>query len=184
MTPNLSSFFSQLFLFPVPCNSSTATLDTSRAFRKFVISYGRVFGHDILGYREQSRDEFSRPFGKEAPYANAHCSPYHFSAQGPVGATNFSPSPFHPAITGLTGSHDLTGGCGGAADQPAHRPRVGVFQPDGGQMATALPGAGLPRFARCPSLRAAAHSCVSHARPGHLGGQRFASRPGSPRHAV
>ena len=53
----------------------------STAFRKFIISYGRLFGHGILGYREQSRDEFSRPFGKEAPYANAHCSPHHFIAK-------------------------------------------------------------------------------------------------------
>ncbi len=37
----------------------------STAFRKFVLSYGRLFGHEILGYREQSRDEFSRPFGKD-----------------------------------------------------------------------------------------------------------------------
>src|SRR5712691_5199494 len=40
-------------------------IQPSRAFRKFVISYGRLLGHGILGYREQSRDAFSRPFGKE-----------------------------------------------------------------------------------------------------------------------
>src|SRR5215831_4768009 len=114
---------------------------TSRAFRRFVRSYGRFFGHDILDYREQSRDAFSRPFGKEAPYANAHCSPHHFSAKGPGGAAHFSPSPYHPAIPGLTRPYGLKGCRGGPADQLTNRPRVGVFQPHGGQMAAALPGA-------------------------------------------
>ena len=156
----------------------------SRAFRKFVRSYGRFFGHDILDYGEQLRDAFSRPFGKEAPYANAHCSPHHFSAKRPGGAANLSPSLYHPPITGLTSPYGLKGCRGGPADQPANRPRVGVFQPHGGQMATALSGVGLTRFARCPSRGAPAHYCPSHARPGHLGGQRFAPRPASHRHEV
>src|SRR5215510_15884790 len=156
----------------------------SRAFRKFVRSYGRFFGHDILDYREQSRDAFSRPFGKEAPYANAHCSPHHFSAKGPGGAAHFSPSPYHPAIPGLTRPYGLKGCRGGPADQLTNRPRVGVFQPHGGQMAAALPGAGLPRFARCPALGAPAHHGSGHTRPSHLGGQRFATRPKARRHEV
>src|SRR5262249_4979027 len=82
---------------------------SSRAFRKFVRSYNRLFGHDILDYREQSRDAFSRPFGKEPPYANAHCSPHHFSAQCLGGAANVSPCPYHPAILGLTSPHGLEG---------------------------------------------------------------------------
>src|SRR5882762_11067970 len=90
--------------------------------------------HSILDYREQSRDDFSRPFGKEAPYANAHCSPHHFSAKRPGGSANFGPSPYYPAIIGLTSPDDLTGCRGGPADQPANRPRVGVFQPHRGQM--------------------------------------------------
>ena len=72
------------------------------------------------------------------------------------------------------------------SDQPANRPRVGLFQPHGGQMATALSGPGLPGSARCHALRASAHDCLPYACPGHLGGQRVAPRhriapsPGGP----
>src|SRR2546422_11688040 len=82
----------------------------STAFRKFIISYGRLFGHGILGYREQSRDEFSRPFGKEAPYANAHCSPHHFIAKRSYGSASGCACPFHTTITGVTRTHCLKGG--------------------------------------------------------------------------
>ena len=74
-----------------------------------------------------------------------------------------------------------------AVDQPTNlhnRPRVGLFQPHGGQMATALPGPGLPGSARCHALGASANDCLPHACPGHLGGQRVAPRPGSHRHPV
>src|SRR5215831_8707951 len=157
---------------------------TSRAFRKFVRSYGRFFGHDILDYREQLRDAFSRPFGKEAPYANAHCSPHHFSAKRSGGAAHVSPSPYHPAIPGLTSPYGLQGWRGGPADQRANRPRVRVCQPHGGHMALALPGARPTRLARCPARGAPAYYCSCHARPGHLGGQRFATRPQAHCHEV
>ena len=49
---------------------------------------------------------------------------------------------------------------------------------------TALPGAGLARLARCPALGAPAYYCSCHARPGHLGGQRFATRPQAHCHEV
>ena len=91
----------------------------STAFRKFVISYGRLFGHGILGYREQSRDEFSRPFGKEAPYANAHCSPHHFIAKRSYGSASGRARPFHTTIPGVTRPHCLTGCRVGPTDQPA-----------------------------------------------------------------
>src|SRR5712692_5703435 len=159
-------------------------MGTSRAFRKFVISSGRLFEHEILGYREQSRDDFSRPFGKETRHANAHCSPHHFTAKRPDGSANVRPSPFHAAITGLTGPHDLAGCRVGPTDQPANRPRVGLFQPHGGQMATALPGPGLVGSARCPSLRASANDCRSYSCAGHLRGQHFTTRPGAPRHPL
>src|SRR5260370_18034550 len=74
----------------------------SRAFRKFVISFGRFFGHRKLGYREQSIQAFSRPFGKETRHANAHCSPHYFIEQHLYGPASFSPSHFHATITFLT----------------------------------------------------------------------------------
>ena len=82
----------------------------STAFRKFVLSYSRLFGHGILGYREQLRDEFSRPFGKEAPYANTHCSPHHFIAKRSYRSASGRARPFHTTITGVTRTHGLKGG--------------------------------------------------------------------------
>ena len=50
------------WLFPLADINATST-----AFRKFVISYGRLLEQGIVGDREQSREDFSRSFGKEAP---------------------------------------------------------------------------------------------------------------------
>ena len=104
---------------------ATSARTPSTAFRKFVISYGRLCGHGILGYREQSRDEFSRPFGKEAPYANAHCSPHHFIAQRSYGSASGCACPCHTTITGVTRTHCLKGCRTGATDHPPHSLELG-----------------------------------------------------------
>src|SRR5712664_16558 len=102
--------------------SGTTPPVSSRAFRKFVISFGRFFGHRKLGYREQSIQAFSRPFGKETRHANAHCSPHYFIAQRLYGPASFSPSPFHATITGPTCPHCLKSCRAGQADQPQNQP--------------------------------------------------------------
>ena len=167
---------------------STAPMRTERVpsspFRKFVISYSRLFEHGNLRYREQSRDEFSRPFGKEAPHANAYCSPHHFTAKHPYGSANVSPSPFHTTIPGLTCPHCLKICRLGQADQPQNRPRIGLFQSDRGQMATALPGLGHTRSARRDAFRASTGDHPTHPCTGYLGGQHATPRPGSPCHPL
>src|SRR6266581_7239971 len=61
-------------LFHPLCTPERQSLCESHRQRRWLThwSYGRLCGPGILDYREQSRDDFSRPFGKEAPYANAY----------------------------------------------------------------------------------------------------------------
>ena len=168
----------------IPANFADSHSKPSTTFRKFVISYGRLFGHGILGYREQASEAFSRPFGKETPYANAHGSPHHCTAKRSYGSASGRTRPCHTTITGVTRPHGLQGCRAGPTDQPHNGPRVGLCQPYSGHMATALSGPGFPGSARCQARRASANACLPHACPGHLGGPCVASSTGSHRHQV
>ena len=154
----------------------------STAFRKFVLSYGRLFGHGILGYREQSRDEFSRPFGKEAPYANAHCSPHHFIAKRSYGSASGRARSFHTTITGVTRTHCLKG-C--ELDRPTN---LKMGHELGCSNLTVGKGrrrylAWAYRVCKMPCAQGVRERLPPPRVSGHCGGQCVA-RTGSPRHQV
>ena len=159
-------------------------MGSSSPFRKFVISSDRLLGRALLGYREPSIDEFSRPFGKETTHANAHCSPHQFTSKRSGQPASLSSSPFHTSDAGLTRSHHPQSRRARAPHQSQNCSRLGLLQPHGGQMATTLPRPGLHWPPRCHAPRAPENYRLAHSSAGDLGGELVAPRPEPHRHPM